>query len=139
MTKSGFFGANPNFATFGTSVYSLLVLQTTSNFPDVMMASFDSNHASAFFFFVYNLLGIYFLMALVLAVIYNTYNENVLKTVYKITVTRRQCVRAAVSTFSFFVFVCLFFFVFAKIKQNDKNKCVLYIFENAWVIISLKC
>ncbi len=42
-----------------------------------MMTSYDSSPYAAFFFLIFNILGIYFLMALFLAVVYNRYSEHV--------------------------------------------------------------
>eukprot|EP01083_Nonionella_stella_P062674 162968_1 len=86
---------NQNFETFGESVYALVVLQTTANFPDVMMPSYDQSEWAALFFFIYNILGIYFLMALVLAVIYNNYSDHILHDVERIKVVRERAIKEA--------------------------------------------
>ncbi len=41
------------------------------------MTSYDSSPYAALFFLIFNILGIYFLMALFLAVVYNRYSEHV--------------------------------------------------------------
>ena len=93
--ESGIVGqSNPHFSTFQESVYSLLVLQTTANFPDVMMASYAQSQWTALFFFIYNVLGIYFLMALVLAVIYNNYSDHILRDVERIKIVRDRAISA---------------------------------------------
>eukprot|EP01083_Nonionella_stella_P162360 532968_1 len=86
---------NQNFETFGESVYALVVLQTTANFPDVMMPSYDQSEWAALFFFIYNILGIYFLMALVLAVIYNNYSDHILHDVERIKTVRDRAMKEA--------------------------------------------
>ena len=93
--ESGIVGQNnSNFASFQESVYSLLVLQTTANFPDVMMASYAESQWTALYFFIYNVLGIYFLMALVLAVIYNNYSDHILRDVERIKIVRDRAITA---------------------------------------------
>ncbi|ETO23388.1 two-pore calcium channel 3 [Reticulomyxa filosa] len=93
--KSGTLGENEFFSSFLESVYSLLILQSTVDFPDIMMASYDVNQYTAIFFLVYNAVGIYFLMALVLAVIYSNYNRNILHTVRSTKRTRDNAMREA--------------------------------------------
>lgn len=94
FNESEWLGVNPSFETFQESVYSLMVLQTTANFPDVMMPSYDKSEWTAVFFFIYNVLGIYFLMALVLAVIYNNYSDHILRDVERIKLVRERAINA---------------------------------------------
>ena len=59
-----------------------------------MMPSYDKSEWTALFFFFYNVLGIYFLMALVLAVIYNNYSDHILRDVERIKLVRERAVNA---------------------------------------------
>ena len=59
-----------------------------------MMANYDNSEWTAAFFFVYNVLGIYFLMALVLAVIYNNYSDHILRDVERIKIVRERAINA---------------------------------------------
>ena len=70
-------GQNNHFSSFGQSWWSLLILQTTANFPDIMLENYTNSEWVAWYFLIYNLLGIYFLMSLVLAVIYNHYSNHI--------------------------------------------------------------
>ena len=52
-------GSNPYFGSFSQSLWSLFVLQTTCNFPDVMLKSYHDSQWVAIYFFIYNLFGMY--------------------------------------------------------------------------------
>ena len=88
-------GKNENFHTFGESVYNLLILQTTSNFPDIMMESYFHNQYVAIYFFMYNVLDTYFLMSSVLAVVYNNYNQHIVRTLRQIERTKEDAIDQA--------------------------------------------
>eukprot|EP01084_Bolivina_argentea_P120885 214298_1 len=60
-----------------------------------MMPSYDKSEWTAVFFFIYNVLGIYFLMALVLAVIYNNYSDHILRDVERIKNVRERAIKEA--------------------------------------------
>jgi outer membrane murein-binding lipoprotein Lpp len=49
---------------------------TTSNFPDVMQAGYAQNRFTAVFSVAFMVIGIYFLMPLVLASVFNTYQKQ---------------------------------------------------------------
>ena len=87
-------GSNENFHTIGESVYNLLILHTTSNLPDIMMESYFDSQFAAIYFFIYNVLSIYSLMA-VLAVIYNNCNQHIIRTVQKIKRTKEEAIDQA--------------------------------------------
>merc|ERR1719233_1912876 len=71
---------NPNFESIFISMRSLFVLITTANFPDVMMPSYHHAGYSAFFFITFIIFGLYFLMALILAVVYHHFHNSSEKT-----------------------------------------------------------
>ncbi|KAM9329594.1 two pore channel protein 1 [Gastrophryne carolinensis] len=76
----GFFLFSPNpsdpyFSTLENSLVSLFVLLTTANFPDVMMPAYSRNRWSCIFFIVYLSIELYFIMNLLLAVVFDTFND----------------------------------------------------------------
>ncbi|XP_063059065.1 two pore channel protein 1 isoform X2 [Engraulis encrasicolus] len=71
------FSSNPvdrYFDTLENSIVSLFVLLTTANFPDVMMPAYSRNRWSCIFFIVYLSIELYFIMNLLLAVVFDTFN-----------------------------------------------------------------
>ncbi|XP_049721476.1 two pore channel protein 1 isoform X2 [Elephas maximus indicus] len=67
--------SDPYFNTLENSIISLFVLLTTANFPDVMMPSYSRNPWSCVFFIVYLSIELYFIMNLLLAVVFDTFND----------------------------------------------------------------
>ncbi|NXK05475.1 TPC1 protein, partial [Herpetotheres cachinnans] len=67
--------SDPYFNTLENSLVNLFVLLTTSNFPDVMMPSYARNPWSCVFFIVYLSIELYFIMNLLLAVVFDTFND----------------------------------------------------------------
>ncbi|KAJ8044123.1 Two pore calcium channel protein 1 [Holothuria leucospilota] len=57
------------------SFINLFILQTTANYPDVMMPAYNSSRWSAVFFILFLLLELYFLTNVLLAVVYNTFTD----------------------------------------------------------------
>ncbi|XP_006640532.1 two pore channel protein 1 isoform X1 [Lepisosteus oculatus] len=66
--------SDPYFNTLENSIVSLFVLLTTANFPDVMMPAYSRNRWSCIFFIVYLSIELYFIMNLLLAVVFDTFN-----------------------------------------------------------------
>eukprot|EP01023_Acetabularia_acetabulum_P005209 TRINITY_DN12128_c0_g1_i3.p1 TRINITY_DN12128_c0_g1~~TRINITY_DN12128_c0_g1_i3.p1 ORF type:complete len:411 (-),score=30.82 TRINITY_DN12128_c0_g1_i3:7-1239(-) len=64
------------FGDMGTSYWSLMVLLTTCNYPDVVVTTFVQSRATFVFFFIFCLLGVFFLSNFVTAVVYNSYLEQ---------------------------------------------------------------
>ncbi|XP_063345189.1 two pore channel protein 1 isoform X1 [Pelmatolapia mariae] len=67
--------SDPYFNTLENSLVSLFVLLTTANFPDVMMPAYSKNRWSCVFFIVYLSIELYFIMNLLLAVVFDTFND----------------------------------------------------------------
>ncbi|XP_068937695.1 two pore channel protein 1 isoform X4 [Petaurus breviceps papuanus] len=67
--------SDPYFNTLENSIVSLFVLLTTANFPDVMMPSYSRSPWSCIFFIVYLSIELYFIMNLLLAVVFDTFND----------------------------------------------------------------
>ena len=57
------------FLTLGESIWRLFICLTTANFPDVMLPEYNANRASVLFFAAFLLVGHFFLLNLVLAVV----------------------------------------------------------------------
>ncbi|XP_035246271.1 two pore calcium channel protein 1-like [Anguilla anguilla] len=67
--------ADPYFSSLENSIVSLFVLLTTANFPDVMMPAYSRSGWSCVFFIVYLSIELYFIMNLLLAVVFDTFND----------------------------------------------------------------
>ncbi|XP_038619513.1 LOW QUALITY PROTEIN: two pore calcium channel protein 1 [Tachyglossus aculeatus] len=66
---------DPYFNSLENSIVNLFVLLTTANFPDVMMPSYSRSGWSCVFFIVYLSIELYFIMSLLLAVVFDTFND----------------------------------------------------------------
>uniref|UniRef100_UPI00358DF891 two pore channel protein 1 n=1 Tax=Myxine glutinosa TaxID=7769 RepID=UPI00358DF891 len=66
---------DPYFTNLESSLVSLFILLTTANFPDVMLPSYASSHWACLFFIVYLSIELYFIMNLLLAVVFDSFNE----------------------------------------------------------------
>ena len=97
-------GQSDYFVNFGESLWSLIVLQTTCNFPDVMLFSYSHSQWVALYFFAYNLFGIFLLTPLILAFIYKQYSEHHQKHVENVNNIKnrgkRQCFKYLVKSIS---------------------------------------
>ena len=58
------------FKDISESFYSMMILLTTANFPDVMLPAYQKNFFNVIFFVVYLVLGLYVLMNMLLASVY---------------------------------------------------------------------
>lgn len=63
------------FPSFKSGMWNLLILITTANFPDVMMPGYAENRFTFLFFLAFIGLGVFFLINMVTAVVYNTYGQ----------------------------------------------------------------
>ena len=61
----------------GETFYQLTVLITTSNFPDVMLAAYNTSTWFTVFFVIFIIFGVFFLMNVLLAVIFDNYKKQV--------------------------------------------------------------
>jgi hypothetical protein len=78
------------FDGFGDGAFNLLICLTTANYPDVMMPAYSSNRSNAIVFVSFLLIGLYFLMNLVLAVIYNQYRKHLKEGVIRNVLMQRE-------------------------------------------------
>merc|ERR1719410_2140427 len=53
------------------ALWSLLILLTTANFPDVMMPAYTQHRAAFLFFLIFIVIGLYFLMPMTLGVVFS--------------------------------------------------------------------
>lgn len=65
------------FSSYGEAYWHLLVTLTTANFPDVMIPAFSHSRWVFLFFGSYVILGVFILLALVLATVYTAYKQQV--------------------------------------------------------------
>ncbi|CAH1261386.1 TPCN1 [Branchiostoma lanceolatum] len=63
------------FDQIGTSSLQLFVLLSTENYPDFMMQAFDKDNAAFLYFGIFLYVGVYFLAAILLAIIVDSYWE----------------------------------------------------------------
>jgi len=54
----------------------MIILLTTSNFPDIMLPAMYTNAAFSLFFIAYLLLGLYFLLNTLLATVFSGYKRK---------------------------------------------------------------
>mmetsp|Transcript_7574 Transcript_7574/g.9136 ORF Transcript_7574/g.9136 Transcript_7574/m.9136 type:complete len:155 (+) Transcript_7574:1168-1632(+) len=64
---------NEAFSTITQSMYTVFILFTVSNYPDVSMSYFKNNRLSMLYFWTYLLIGIFLLSNLLLAQIFINY------------------------------------------------------------------
>ena len=68
------------FKDLATSFYSLFILLSTCNFPDVMLDTFDSSKLCVLYFAVYIILNLYIFFSLLKALFFSVYYDNFQKT-----------------------------------------------------------
>ena len=64
------------FVTLNESFWSMLILLTTANFPDVMLPAYYESYFYMAFFIVYLLIGLFFLLNLLLASVFIKFKER---------------------------------------------------------------
>ncbi|KAJ8626758.1 hypothetical protein MRB53_020065 [Persea americana] len=69
------------FYSYGATLYQMFVLFTTSNNPDVWIPAYKTSRWSCLFFILYVLLGVYFLTNMILAVVYDSFKDQLAKQV----------------------------------------------------------
>jgi two pore calcium channel protein len=65
------------FSSFGEAFWNMLILLTSTNFPDVMLPVYQQNRWMCWFFVSFLLLGMFFLMNAVIDVFYHSYRKQV--------------------------------------------------------------
>lgn len=69
------------FTSYGTTLYQMFILFTTSNNPDVWIPAYKASRWYCLFFVLYVLLGVYFVTNLILAVVYDSFKSELVKQV----------------------------------------------------------
>ena len=64
------------FSSMNQTMYQMLILLTTANFPDVMLAAYDVSFWSCLYFIGYLILGLYLFMNLLLANVFSVYQRR---------------------------------------------------------------
>ncbi|KAL8088186.1 hypothetical protein AgCh_038101 [Apium graveolens] len=67
------------FTSFGATTYQMFILFTTSNNPDVWIPAYKVSRWYSLFFVLYELLGVYFVTNLILAVVYDSFKDQLAK------------------------------------------------------------
>ncbi|XP_057487817.1 two pore calcium channel protein 1A-like [Actinidia eriantha] len=83
------------FTSFGTTLYQMFVLFTTSNNPDVWIPAYKDSRWDCLFFVLYVLLGVYFVTNLILAVVYDSFKSELAKQVVEKDRTRTRILEKA--------------------------------------------
>ncbi|XP_048327478.1 two pore calcium channel protein 1 isoform X1 [Ziziphus jujuba] len=83
------------FTSYGTTVYQMFVLFTTSNNPDVWIPAYKSSRWFSIFFVLYVLLGVYFVTNLILAVVYDSFKVQLVKEVSEMDHMRKRILEKA--------------------------------------------
>lgn len=78
------------FYSYGATVYQMFVLFTTSNNPDVWIPAYKESRWYSLFFIIYVLLGVYFLTNLILAVVYDSFKDQLVKQIARMDYMRRS-------------------------------------------------
>jgi len=125
------------FTDFFDSFWELYVLVTTANSPDIMMPAYDNNRAYVLFFVAFLLVNLYLFMRVFLAVIYNSYKENLKTEVQDAVGLRRDLLHKA------FTLVCTTdgqmskdnFKKVMKITVKDRDD---EFWEVAWLVLNPK-
>ncbi|KAF5458455.1 hypothetical protein F2P56_022482 [Juglans regia] len=78
------------FTSYGTTLYQMFVLFTTSNNPDVWIPAYKDSRWYCLFFVLYVLLGVYFVTNLILAVVYDSFKGQLAKQVSEMDGNRRR-------------------------------------------------
>ncbi|CDW71336.1 two-pore calcium channel [Stylonychia lemnae] len=64
------------FETYVDSLYNMLVLLTTSNFPDIMLPAYQYSRVLSLYFIIFLLIGLFLILNLLMAVFYNNYKNR---------------------------------------------------------------
>ena len=67
------------FGSFKKAFFNILILQTTANFPDIMLPSYKRNRALGFFFVIFLIFNNMIVLNLTLNTIYVYYKETMSK------------------------------------------------------------
>lgn len=83
------------FTSYGTTLYQMFVLFTTSNNPDVWIPAYKVSRWYCLYFVLYVLLGVYFVTNLILAVVYDSFKSELAKQVFEMDEMRKRTLKKA--------------------------------------------
>ncbi|XP_009357873.2 two pore calcium channel protein 1 isoform X1 [Pyrus x bretschneideri] len=83
------------FTSYGITLYQMFILFTTSNNPDVWIPAYKASRWFSLFFVIYVLLGVYFVTNLILAVVYDSFKNQLVKQVSGMDQTRKAILKKA--------------------------------------------
>ncbi|KAF2576048.1 hypothetical protein F2Q70_00000174 [Brassica cretica] len=83
------------FWTSRLNLVKMFILFTTSNNPDVWIRAYKSSRWSSLFFVLYVLIGVYFVTNLILAVVYDSFKEQLAKQVSGMDQMKRRMLEKA--------------------------------------------
>ncbi|KAG4981251.1 hypothetical protein JHK85_035209 [Glycine max] len=101
------------FTSYGTTLYQLFLLFTTSNNPDVWVPAYKSSRWYCLFFILFVLVGVYFVTNLILAVVYDSFKSELVKQVFE-----KDCLRRNVLDKAFDLLDT------HKVSSLNKNQCI---------------
>ncbi|KAF3334837.1 two pore calcium channel protein 1 [Carex littledalei] len=107
------------FTSYGTTLYQMFVLFTTSNNPDVWIPAYRNSRWSSVFFVLYVLLGVYFVTNLVLAVIYDSFKEQLARQIMEIDSVRKRILGKAFSLVDILIEYFVLFRTLPKTSKED--------------------
>lgn len=87
------------FRTYVDGCWSLLILLTAANFPDVMLPAYHEHKLYAIFFILYLFIGLYFMLYLVIAIFYSNYKNRVDKRINDFIKIREDYLREKFNDF----------------------------------------
>ncbi|KAL2981278.1 hypothetical protein AAZX31_13G279600 [Glycine max] len=103
------------FTSYGTTLYQLFLLFTTSNNPDVWVPAYKSSRWYCLFFVLFVLVGVYFVTNLILAVVYDSFKSELVKQVFEKDRLRRTMLDKAFDLLDTHV---------SKVSSLNKNQCI---------------
>ncbi|KAL2981282.1 hypothetical protein AAZX31_13G279600 [Glycine max] len=101
------------FTSYGTTLYQLFLLFTTSNNPDVWVPAYKSSRWYCLFFVLFVLVGVYFVTNLILAVVYDSFKSELVKQVFEKDRLRRTMLDKAFDLLDTH-----------KVSSLNKNQCI---------------
>lgn len=83
------------FTSFGATTYQMFVLFTTSNNPDVWIPAYKVSRWYSLFFILYELMSVYFVTNLILAVVYDSFRDQLAKQICEKDRLRKRILKKA--------------------------------------------
>ena len=95
FTSSPWKGATTNFNNFGVAFYSLTMLLTSTNFPDVALPAYRGNHWAITFFIIFQVGCVFCGLNVCLALVYRSYCAHMRAEARALSRNRRHAMRTA--------------------------------------------